>query len=61
MGHMIYNNFIQEAIGAPGMHKPPRPMNLQEFEAALLSSPRGDHGLNTHNNGLYANETSSGP
>jgi hypothetical protein len=63
MGHMIYNNFIHEAAKVPGAHRPPRPTNLKDFEAALLSSPKEEKLPNTRNNlnGLYPNENSSGP
>ena len=63
MGHMIYNNFVREASQLPGAHQPPRPTNLKDFEAALLSSPKGTKFPNTRNNphGLFMNEASSGP
>jgi hypothetical protein len=39
MGHMIYNNLIQEAIKVSGAQQLSRPTNLKEFESALLNSP----------------------
>jgi len=55
MGHMIYNNFVQEAMEVPGAQQLPRPTNLKDFETALLThstinSPKGDLVLNTRNN-----------